>query len=285
MGSHLTRRGRSRPAVSEGHHWQCGRRSNDARRVSRLDEFRRDVGYGVRLLRRSPVFTIVMLGTLAVAIGTVATAFSITDAWLFRPLAFPAADRLVVAFMATAARPTEPAVWMPYRAYLSWKDSARSFSSVSGAFFQGATWRTATDARSLVGMKVTPEFFSTFGVAPLRGRPLAPADAGGPPAVVLSYGFWQRELGASETVVGGSVTLSDVSYTVVGVMPPVSTCACSIARKVPPSGQSFAPASAGTKPAASGRDDRRTTRETGSRSTRPGRKLRHSCGTPSRGIP
>ena len=125
--------------------------------------------------------------------------------------------------MATAARPAEPAVWMPYRAYLSWRDSARSFSSISAAFFRGATWRTGSDARSLLGMRVTPEFFATLGVPPLRGRHIAASDVGGPPALVLSYGLWQRELGGADSVLGSTVTLSDVAYTVVGIMPRISS--------------------------------------------------------------
>ncbi len=191
----------------------------DARHASPLDDFRRDIRQGIRLLRRNPVPAIVVICTLAVAIGAAVTAFSITDAWLFRSLRFPNADRLVVAFAAAPARPGEPAVWMPYRAYLSWRESARSLSSVSGAFFQGATWRTASEAKSLVGMRVTPEFFSTFGVMPLRGRTFAAPDVNGAPVLVISYGFWQRELGGAESVVGSTLTLSDVAYTVVGIMP------------------------------------------------------------------
>ena len=195
------------------------REIRDARQASLVDDFRRDVRQGVRLLRRSPASTFVVICTLAVAIGAAVIAFSVTDAWLFRPLRFPDADRLVVAFAAAPARPTEPMVWMPYRAYLSWRDSARGFSSVSAAFFQGAMWRTSSDAKSLVGMRVTPEFFTTFGVAPLRGRPFTEADVSGTPVLVISYGFWQRELGGEESVLGSTVTLSDVAYTVIGIMP------------------------------------------------------------------
>jgi len=193
---------------------------HDARGVSFSDEFRADLRQGLRLLRRAPAVTAVVLLTLGVAIGGTVTTFSITDAWLFRPLHFPSADRLVVAFMATAAKPTEPAVWMPYRAYLSWKQSVRSFSSVSAAFFRGATWRGASGAKSLVGMRVTPEFFTTLGVPAFRGRHLTAGDATGSPAVVLSYGFWQRDLGGTTDIVGGTISLSDIIYTVVGIMPP-----------------------------------------------------------------
>jgi predicted permease len=191
----------------------------DARAASLMDDLRADIRQGVRILGRNPAPGSIVIVTLAVAIGAAVTAFSISDAWLFRPLQFPDAGRLVVAFAAAPARPAEPAVWMPYRAYLSWKDSARSLASVSAAFFQGATWRTRSEATSLVGMRVTPEFFSTLGVSPLRGRAFAASDVSGPPAVVLSYGFWQRELGGAETVLGSTLKLSDVGYTVVGIMP------------------------------------------------------------------
>src|SRR4030095_14600743 len=139
----------------------------------RVDDSRRDARQAARWLRRHPLVASVVLCTLAIAIGAAVTVFSIADAWLFRPLRSPDADRLVVAFASTAARPTEPAVFMPYRAYLSWKESARAFSWVSAAFCQGAMWRTADDAKSIVGLRVTPEFFATFGMRPLRGRVLA----------------------------------------------------------------------------------------------------------------
>src|SRR5262245_14491800 len=190
----------------------------DALKVSALDDLRRDIRHSARLSARNPLLTSIVVCTLAIAIGAAVAVFSITDAWLFRPLAFPNANRLVVAFAATSSRPDEPAVWMPYRAFVAFKESARTLASVSAAAFQAATWRTSSGAKSLVGMRVTPEFFSTFGVPAIRGRVLGAADANGPPVVVLSYGFWQRDLGA-EDVVGRSVAFSDATYTVAGVMP------------------------------------------------------------------
>jgi predicted permease len=189
------------------------------RGVALVDDFARDLAHGARLLRRQPAFASVVVVTLAVALGAAVTAFSLADAWLFRPLAFANADRLVVAFGATPNRPSEPAVWLPYRAYLAWRGGTRSFSHVSAAFFRGATVTTPTEARSLVGMRVTPEFFDTLGVSPLLGRPLDSDDPTGPRTVVLSHGFWQRVLGARPDVIGSSVTLSEEPYTVVGVMP------------------------------------------------------------------
>ncbi len=184
-----------------------------------IDDFRRDLAHGGRLLRWNPGFAAVVLVTLTLALAATVTVFSIVDAWLFRPLNFPDPDRLVIAFGATPDRPSEPAVWMPYRAYLGWKEQSRSFASISAAFFNGVTVSTATDARSALGLEVSPDFFDTFGVPPVLGRTLQPSDVSGPRVVVLSHGFWLRQFGGSPSVVGTNLTLSDVPYEVVGVMP------------------------------------------------------------------
>ena len=102
-----------------------------------LDDFSRDLAHGIRLLRRNRGFAAVIVSTLAVAIAAPLTVFSIVDAWLLRPLNFPDADRLVIAFAAAPDKPSEPAVWLPYRAYLGWKEQSRSFASISAAFFRG----------------------------------------------------------------------------------------------------------------------------------------------------
>jgi predicted permease len=184
-----------------------------------LDDFSRDLTHGLRLLRRNPGFAAVIVTTLAVAIAATVTVFSIVDAWLVRPLSFPAADRLVIAFAAAPATPTEPAVWLPYRAYLGWKKESRSFASISAAFFRGVTITTPNDARSSVGLDVSPDFFQTLGVSPLLGRTLSESDLTGPPVVVLSHGLWLRQFAGSPQVIGTSIRLSDVSHQVVGVMP------------------------------------------------------------------
>src|SRR5262245_25563991 len=101
---------------------------------SLVDDLVRDVRHGARLLRRNPSITAIVTATPAIAIGAAFPVFSIVDAWLFRPLNFPEAGRLVISFAARPERPDEPAVFLPYRAYLGWKERSRSFSSISAAF-------------------------------------------------------------------------------------------------------------------------------------------------------
>jgi hypothetical protein len=91
----------------------------------------RDVAYALRLLRRTRIFSAVVIATLAAGIGAAVTVFSIVDAWLLKPLAFPHANRLVVGLAATRERPAEPAVFLPYRSYVAWKARSRSFDEVS----------------------------------------------------------------------------------------------------------------------------------------------------------
>jgi putative ABC transport system permease protein len=97
----------------------------DALGVRILDDLWRDLFHAARLLRRNPGFTTIIVATLAIAIGATVTVFSIADAWLFKPLNFPEPEQLVIGFAARPERPTEPAVWLPYRAYLGWKERWR----------------------------------------------------------------------------------------------------------------------------------------------------------------
>ena len=187
--------------------------------VTLVDDLARDLRHGARLLRRNPAFTAVVLATLAIAIGATVTVFSIVNAWLFTPLRFPQPDRLVIAFAAQPDRPSEPAVWLPYRAYLAWKERSRSLTSVSGAFVRAADVTTSTDAYSVLGLGVTSEFFQTMGVGPLLGRTLSARDDTDPHVVVLSHGFWKNRMGGSPAVVGAAISLSGVPHVVVGVMP------------------------------------------------------------------
>ena len=184
-----------------------------------IEDLTRDVAYGLRLLRRSPAFSAVVLTTLAVGIGATVTVFSIVDAWLLRPLAFPNAERLVIGLAATRERPAEPAVFLPYRSYVAWKARSRSFDVVSATFRRAYLVSGQGDATTAIGMAVTDEFFSTLGLAPELGRTLSARDAGGPDAVVLSHGFWERHFGGSTAVIGAHVTLNGVPHEVVGVMP------------------------------------------------------------------
>jgi predicted permease len=184
-----------------------------------LTDLTRDLHHGVRLLRRAPGFTAVVLTILSVAIGASVAVFSIVDAWLLRPLPFPDANRLIIGLAAQRARPDKPAVFLFYRSYLGFKEQSRSLANVSAAFRRGYLVTGRGDASSAVGMAVSEEFFATMGVAPLVGRTLDARDIGRAPVTVLSYGFWQQQFGGARDVIGTRVTLNGEPHEIVGVMP------------------------------------------------------------------
>jgi len=184
-----------------------------------LHDVIRDLQHGMRLLRRRPGFTAVVLTILSVAIGASVTVFSIVDAWLLRPLRFPDADRLVIGLATQRDRPDEPAVFLFYRSYLGFKAESQSLASVSAAFRRSYLVTGRGDASSVVGMAVSEEFFATMGVAPVIGRTLGSGDVGRAPATVLSYGFWQQQFGGARDVIGTTVRLNGEPHEIVGVMP------------------------------------------------------------------
>jgi predicted permease len=183
-----------------------------------LDDLKRDVRHGGRILRRNPGFSAVVLTILSVAIGASVTVFSIVDAWLLRPLSFPDANRLVIGLAARRERPTEPAIYLPYRSYVSFKERSRTVTGISAAFRRGYIVTGRGDAASVLGMAVSEEFFDTMGVAPLIGRTPSAPDAG-TAATVISYGFWQQQFGGARDVVGTTVMLNGEPHEIVGIMP------------------------------------------------------------------
>ena len=191
-----------------------------ARGLRLADEIARATRHAGRFLRRNPGFALAAVATLGLSIGATVVVFSIIDAWLFRPLSFPEPDRLTISVYATRERPSEPAVFVLYRDYLSWKARSRSFESMSAVFPRTYLMGDVAEISTAEGLVVTGEFFRTLGVSPRLGRTFSHPDEAGAAVTVLSHGLWERRFGAAETVIGTSVTLNDVQHEVIGVMPP-----------------------------------------------------------------
>jgi putative ABC transport system permease protein len=183
-----------------------------------FDGLRQDLRWSWRGLRADRAASAMLVATLALAIGATVTVFSAVDAWLIKPLRFPEADRLVLGLAATRERPSEPAVFLPYRVYRAVEERSRSFEIVSAAFRRSYLVRANPEPATMLGMVVTPGFFRTLGVAAAHGRTLSDRDVGHP-AVVLGYGVWERHFGASPAAIGTHVTLNGAPHQIVGVMP------------------------------------------------------------------
>src|SRR5262249_8855158 len=103
-----------------------------------------------------------------------------------------------------------------------WNRMSRSFDGLAGSYFENVTDTTNAAPERVEAMKVSPRFFSVFGVAAALGRTFSPEEElfGGPRAVVLSDAYWRTRFNADPAIVGRQLTLGGGARTVVGVMPP-----------------------------------------------------------------
>jgi putative ABC transport system permease protein len=180
-----------------------------------VDEVIRDLRVAVRSLRATPTVTLVATLSLALGIGANTAIFSLVDSLLLRALPVAAPQQLV-----TALNGSSGATWEQIRqraglfgGALAWSGQRFEISGQSG------------EAAPLDGLYVSGEFFSTLGVRPILGRALVAADdvrGGGAegPAAVISYGLWQRGYAGAPAVLGQSLVLEHVPFTIVGVTPP-----------------------------------------------------------------
>jgi len=177
-----------------------------------------DVKYGLRMLAKSPGFTLVAVLALALGIGANTAIFSVVNAVLLRPLPYQDPDQLVFISEHTEQVPD---MSVSYLNFLDWQRQNQVFSSI--AAFQGQNFNlTGVDRpERLSGWNVSQSFFATLGVKPFLGRDFLfdEDQPGGRPVVVVTYGFWQRRFGGDPGLVGKPLTLNGRSYTVAGILP------------------------------------------------------------------
>ncbi len=196
------------------------------RRKDYMEHLRQDILFALRMLGRSPAFTVAAVATLALGIGANTAIFSVVNGVLLRPLPFPEPDRLVRIWLRNPAtadrRPMVSAVDLD-----DWRAQQTAFTDIGGWFYldglSGTDLTGGAEPERLSIAAVSPGFFNTFGVPAASGR--LPRDdemvRGGPDrVVVLSHGFWQRRFGGRLSVVDSTLTLGGEAYRVLGVMPP-----------------------------------------------------------------
>jgi len=177
-----------------------------------------DLRYAVRLLAKTPAFTLIAILTLALGIGANTAIFSVVNAVLLRPLAFNDASQLVL----VAEQSKYPTITTSYENYQDWRDQSHCFESLEATQAQSLTLSGVAEPERLSVRLATAKMFPLLRVNASLGRTFLPEEdrAGGTPVALLSHGFWQRRFAGSNDVLGKSVTLDSKPYTVVGVLPP-----------------------------------------------------------------
>ena len=179
----------------------------------------KDLRHGLRNLLRRPGFTAIVLLVLGLGIGSTTAIFSIVDALLLRPLPFPESERLVV-LREVGAKGNLMAV-----AEANFRDvqaSSQSFDAI--AISAGSFPLVVTGAGEPMSANIsyaTGSFVKTIGVQPFAGRSFLPEEEkfGGPVAAMLSYGFWQKQLGGRPDFGAVKLNIDGVNCNVVGILP------------------------------------------------------------------
>lgn len=180
---------------------------------------KQDVGYALRVLRKSPGFAVTAILTMSLGIGVTTAIFSVCDALLWRPVPLPQLDRLA---MVLEAVPGDANDWNDATAadVDDIRQRSRTLESLA-SWEQGmANLAGSGEPDRVIQALVTPNFFTVAGVQPVRGRAFL-ADEGEPGhehEAILSDGLWRRRYGTDPNIVGRQIRVDDQNYTVVGVV-------------------------------------------------------------------
>jgi predicted permease len=190
-----------------------------------VENFVADVRYGLRMLRRNPVFTAVGLLTIAIGIGANAAVFTVVNSVLLKPLNYPQPQELVslhqIAPGAAGLADFRNGLLLSPSMYFTYSEQNHTFQSL-GVWVPDAVNVTGlAEPEQVRTVDVSDGVLQALSVSPALGRWLSSEDQipHGPERVMLSYGYWQRRFGGDRTVIGRNVVVDSRPREIIGVMP------------------------------------------------------------------
>jgi predicted permease len=186
-----------------------------------FDEFRRQLSYAARLLRKTPAFTATALLTLAVCLGANLMIFAVIDSVLLRPLPFPEPDGLMMIFN-TYPKAGVDRDGSSLTNYYERRSRIPAFASLSIYGYGTEIVGEPGSTERLQTMRVSPDFFSTLGLGPAIGRTFTDEETTSETnhVAILSDTFWRQRYDADPNVIGKQIRVNSVPRTVIGVLPP-----------------------------------------------------------------
>ncbi|HYH97698.1 ABC transporter permease [Hyalangium sp.] len=177
-----------------------------------------DVRLALRLMRRERVFTLMVVATLALAIGASTSVFSVVYQVLLRPLPYTAPEQLVRVHQSV---PQRERIGVSYPALRAWRERSRTFAGFEGLAIQDLTLTGDEGAEQVRAGRATAGLLPMLGVQPVLGRAFdEEAEVPGRDRVVLlTHALWQRRFGQSPGVIGQTLTLNGQPHTVLAVLP------------------------------------------------------------------
>jgi predicted permease len=182
-----------------------------------------DLRYAVRLLRKSPGFTLTAVLTLALGIGATTAIFTLVYDVLLKPLPYNRAEQLVVMEEQVAEfRDIYPTLPMNANHFTSWQQHSQNFQSMALMQEVSLPLGVGGHPQQIGVLNATPGIFSVLDSAPLLGRAFSPEEAqpGHEHVVVLMDNLWRNQFQSDPGILGKTIPLNGFPYTVVGVMPP-----------------------------------------------------------------
>ena len=177
-----------------------------------------DLRYALRMLLKSPGFSLIAIATLALGVGLNTAIFSLINDLFLRGLPFKEPARVVRMYSNARERNLlELAISAPR--FQHYRESQTIFDGFGAENQFAFTLTGLGDAVQIFGGRVTPNYFDVLGVRPIRGRNFLPQEEDGADVAMVTENFWQKRMGGDVNVIGRSITLDGVSHTIVGVLP------------------------------------------------------------------
>jgi putative ABC transport system permease protein len=178
-----------------------------------------DIRFGIRMLWKHKMASLVCAIALGLGIGSTAAMFSMAEAFLLHPVPLKDASRVVAL---SDFRPDESAFMIPVSpaTYLDWRAQASSFEKLGASDWNDINLTGDGPPQRVTGFNVSANFFELLGVQPAMGRGFLPQEEqlGGHREIILSHGLWERRYGSDPAILGKIAKVNDESYTIVGVM-------------------------------------------------------------------
>jgi putative ABC transport system permease protein len=176
-----------------------------------------DVRYALRTLARNRWFTVVVIGVLALGIGANTAIFSVVESVILRPLPFPDPGRLAFVWETSSKSSTRIGPSGPN--YLDFKEQSRSFDDMAALELGSGTVTGFGEPQQVPALRVSTNYLSVLGIRPIQGRDFQIGEAWSDRLVIISYGFWERNLGLAPDVIGRRLMVDDLPYVIIGVTP------------------------------------------------------------------
>ena len=184
--------------------------------------FRQDAGFALRMMRKNPAFTAIVVLTLALGIGANTAIFSVINGVLLRPLPYANGAQIVRLRQRAPLAGITDAGFSPMEIN-DFRQRSHSLEDVVEYHSMSFTYFGQGDPQRVLTGVVSANFFEVLGVKPALGRLFLPGEdqRGAQPVLLLTYGYWKNVMGSDPNVIGKTFQMNDRVHTVVGVLPPL----------------------------------------------------------------